>query len=573
MERPSKRMRIEDPDIRSPRDSSSRLTEGLFTSEMGIRSDDSDGRPAFPAATPSVKLTEFQHQAVFGRQIQPVPLQRRAEATVTVAASEVVVNVNDGLSTIVATTIAPVQSGTVLSLDNIGSVTIPANVTGDVSSSADTLASSVTSLSSDSLISSITQSPAGSVLSEALNSTLTNTITADTTVTVTTTATLDVAFINGTLFPAVLATATDETSSQSTRQSSTITPNQPSGIVMTADSTTGTATVPPFSGAGGAAASATSEAPAATSIESSGGGRSGSGPALTPQQQSVVGGVVGGVAGVALILVLILFLLRRYRARLKAEGRLPEQIAEREAAEGGGGMGMSQRSSGIPLTATLASSLRRFRPMSSHTAATDMTASTAPEGERGFQKIAGRKIAPVLSTGGDGYGGDYGAFAKDTAAGPSGHQRNEHSLAESSFYRDSQGFYGGRGTDTPTYPPSPTTGTVGTDEKVGPSQTRDFAGQGPRTSSQYSVVSTRQDASAALRPSPARTPVTVSPSPSSIRLPIQQTPTMSDAPPMPAFAPSLQIPDAVGRTLPHQDGSRVSARSRGSTRSRFAENV
>ena len=239
---------------------------------------------------------------------------------------------------------------------------------------------------------------------------------------------------------------------------------------------------------------------------------------------------------------------------------------------GGSAHGMSQRSSAIPLTTTLASSLRRFRPMSSHTAATDVTASTAPEGERGFQKIAGRKIAPVLSTGGDGYGGDYGAFAKDSGGGPS-RQRNEHSLAGSSFYRDNHGFYGGRGPDSPTYPPSPTMGTFGHDEKAGPSQTRDFAGQGPRTSSQYSLASNRPEVNAALRPSPARTPVTISPSPSSIRLPIQHTPTMSDAPPMPPFAPGLQVPDGVGRSLPHQDGSRVSARSRGSARSRFAENV
>lgn len=568
-------MRIEDPAMRSPRDSGSRMAEGLFTSEMGIRSDDTDKRHPAPSPTPTAQLTEFTPQAIFGRQAQPAPLQRRAEATVTVAAAEVVVNVNDGSSTIVATTLPPVQSDTVISLENLGSVTIPANVTNTGSTTrSGTELSSITSPPTESGISTTTQSPAASVLSEALNSTLISSTTADTTITVTTTATLDIAYINGTLFPAVLVTATGESSSHSSRHSSTRSSNGATGIVMTEDSTATTAAASGYTGTGGVDAAPTSEAPAATSSESSsGGGGGGTGPALTPQQQTVVGGVVGGVAGVAIILVLILFLLRRYRAKLKEQGRLPEQIAEREAISGGGSAyGMSQRSSAIPLTATLASSLRKFRPMSSHTAATDRTASTAPEGERGFQKIAGRKIAPVLSTGGDGYGGDYGAFAKDTGAGPS-HQRNEHSLAGSSFYRDNHGFYGGRGTDSPTYPPSPTIGTFGPDEKAGPSQARDFAGQGPRTSSQYSVASARPEVNAALRPSPARTPVTISPSPSSIRLPIQQTPTMGDAPPMPPIAPGLQVPDGVGRTLSQHDGSRVSARSRGSARSRFAENV
>lgn len=575
MERPSKRMRIEDPDNRSPRDSGSRMAEGLFTSELGTRSDDTDSHRVVSSPTPTVSLTEFQQKAIFGRQNPPAPLQRRAEATVTVAASEVVVNVNDGSSTIAATTIAPVDNETVLSLENLGAVTISANLTESATAGLpNTDASSITSLSLDSETITSTPSPAGSVLSEALNSTLTDTITADITVTVTTTATLEVSFLNGTLFPAVLATATasDASSSRSGRITSTSDSSEASGIVMTDDSSSATVFASNVDASGGVAASATSEAPAATSSESGAGGGGGTGPALTPQQQSVVGGVVGGVAGVALILVLILFLLRRYRAKLKAQGRLPEQIAEREAmSDGGGGYGMSQRSSAIPLTATLASSLRKFRPMSSHTAGTDGTASTAPEGERGFQRIAGRKIAPVLSSGGDGYGGDYGAFAKEAATRPSAHRGNDHSLAGSSFYRDGHGFYGGRGTDSPTYPPSPTIGTAGTDDMGGPSTTRDFAGQGPRTSSQYSLASNRPEVT--VRPSPARTPVTVSPSPSSIRLPIQQTPTMSDAPPVPPLVPGLQVPDGVGRSLPHQDGSRVSARSRGSARSRFAENV
>ncbi|ETN46169.1 uncharacterized protein HMPREF1541_00353 [Cyphellophora europaea CBS 101466] len=556
-------MRIEDPDMRSPRDPSSRATEGLFTTEMGIRSNDADGCGA-PAPTSTTKLSDCQRRATF------VQHERRAEATVTIAAPEVVINVNDGTSNIAATTITPVSSDTVVALEDLGSVTIPANITATATTDMPSLTDTASITEPPTIVSSTTSvlSPAGSVLSDALNSTSTSFASADTIVTVTTTSTFEVSYLNGTLFPAVLLIPTD-TISQSGRETSTRSSSEPSGIIVTAESSSVSATGSDGNTAEGAAATTTLEAPAATSSESSGGG-GGSGPALTPQQQSVVGGVVGGIAGLALILVLILFLLRRYRAKLKAQGRLPEQMAQEDSTSVEDvRRGMSQRSSAIPLTATLASSLRRFRPMSSQTATTDQTASTAPEGERGFQKLAGRKIDPVLSTGGDGYGGHYGVFG---AAGPATHQRNENSLADSSFYRDSRGFYGGTGADTPPYPASPIIGTDGEAEKAGPSSTRDFAGQGARTSSQTSVASSRPEVAGALRPSPARTPVTVSPSPSSIRLPIQQTPTMSDAPPMPPFAPGLH-PDGVGRSLAHHDGSRVSARSRGSTRSRFAENV
>lgn len=544
------------------------MTEGLFTSETGIKSDDSD-HPQRPMVTPIVELSPFQRRAIFGDGLN---LQKRAEATVTVPASEVVLNVNDGTSAITAVTLPTVSTDTILSLSDLGSVTIPANltsvstVTHSDTSRTSTGESSVSTIDGSS-ISSITST--SSIISSGFNNTSTDTDTSITsTVTVTETSTLQVSVVNGTFYPVVVATYIEEDPSSTETEASFT--NTATGLVVTEDPSSYTAAATVAGGAGGPGATATSEAPAATSTQSSGGGGGGA-PSLSPQQQQVVGGVVGSVAGVALILVFILFLLRRYRVKLKAQGRLPEQIAERNMLEGGDPPRMSQRSSAIPLTATLASSLRKFRPYSSHTQATDYTASTVPESERGFQKIAGRKIAPVLSTGGDGYGGDYGAFAKETGAGPSGHQRNESSLADSSFYRDSQGFYGGKGTDSPTYPPSPTVGTV--DEKVEQSSARDFAGPVRPAPSRDSSMAGRPEGTAALRPSPARTPVTISPAPSSIRLPIQQTPDMLDAPPMPPLIPGLQVPDGVGRTLASQDGSRISARSRGSARSRFAENV
>jgi hypothetical protein len=559
MERLSEIIRIQDPDILSPRDSSSKLTEGLFTSETGIRSDDSDHPTALPPA-PTIQLNDLQRRAIFGPQEDLGHVHmRRAEATVTVAAPEIVVNINDGTTTRPAATIAPITTDTTISLSELGTVTIPANLTSlpttVLPSGTDSITAPPSSISSGTSSSTIT-----GISSTSLSGTGNGTLTSETTVTITTTTTIEVPFLNGTIFPPLLVTATGDTdeSTRSSQQISTLSATA-SGIVVEDDGPS--ASTLPFDGASGAGlVTATSEAPAATSSESSGGG-GGGGSALTPQQQTVVGGVVGGIAGVALVLVLVLFVLRRYRQKLKDQGRLPEQLAQGDYDDDG--HGMSQRSSAIPLTATLAASLRKFRPNSSYTQATDLTVSTAPDGERGFQRIAGRKIAPVLSSGGDGYG----VFAKESSAGPSAHQRNERSLAGSSFYRDSSGFYGGQGPESPTFSSSP---IMESDDKSRPTQARDFAATGPRTSSQLSVASARPEISAALRPSPARTPVTVSPSPSSIRLPIQQSPSLGDAPPMPTFNPRLQVPDGVGRTLASQDGSRISARS---GRSRFAENV
>lgn len=573
MERPMKRPRIQDPDNRSPRDSGTQMAEGLYTSERGMQSDDADSHSA-PVSMPAVEVNPELRRAIFGedlhRRAMAAYIRKRAgDATVTVAASQVVVNVNDGTSTVLATTVPAAPTDSILSLSDLGSVTIPANLTSisTVTQSGSSLNSSAdaTPRTTSSGTSNTVSSTTFSLPSTGLNGTITTSSPSITnTVTVTTTSTLEISYVNGTLYPVVVATRVDDDSTTSTDESYT---NTASGIFATPDeSTYATAAATGDYVGGGALATPTSPSPSASSTASSGGG-SGA-PSLTPQQQQVVGGVVGSIAGVGLILGLILFLLRRYRLRLKAQGRLPEQVAEREGlGDGNDGPRMSQRSSAIPLTATLASSLRKFRPYSSHTQATDVTASTVPESEKGFQKIAGRKIAPVLSTGGDGYGGDYGAFTKETA-GPSGHQRNESSLAGSSFYRDSRGFYGGRGGESPIFPPSPTIGSG--EEKPGPSETRDFAAVAPRNSSQVSFSGGAPEGMAALRPSPARTPVTISPAPSSIRLPIQQTPDMPDAPPMPPLARGLQVPDGVGRTLASQDGSRVSARS---ARSRFAENV
>jgi len=364
------------------------------------------------------------------------------------------------------------------------------------------------------------------------------------------------------------------------------------GIIATAPATTTDYYQSGSAGQGGATASTTiTSSSAASSSASSGSGSESSGPGLSPAQQQTIGGVVGGVAGIAVVLVVLLFVLKWYRSRLKNQGRLPEQLAAQASNRGishGDNMSMSQRSSGVPLAAAIASSFKRMRPQSQ---GSGLAASTAPDSEKGFQRIAGRKIPTVLGPGtgprGDGFGGNYGAFEKDIAAGPGdGLATHERNLASTSFYRDSGGSFGGQ--DTSSAPTSPTFLAF---PAPGRTQHRDFARSPqsnpnlPQQSSDLNLGhSSRPEGYAAIRASPARTPVMNSPSSSSIALPIQHMTALEhdkDAPPTPQIPAGLglQVPgsrDGVGRSLASQDGSRVSRVSRsshGSRGGRFVENI
>ncbi len=598
MERPWKRVRISDPDIRSPRDPGSQMAEGLFTSEMGIRSDDSDRNHPTPSRT--IALADFQR-----RGLSRPPLQRRNAAyqfvprapAATVTANVIEINVGDGTATSVAATITAITSDTIVSLDGLGSLTLAASsaVTGavgpaltDSSQSIITFPAPTPPPSPDSTSSGSSVSSTGfpSIESQG-NSTISGSSTSDSTVTVTATSTIDFAYLNGTFITTSFSGEPTGILTSTRRSGSSTSTDGPSGIgVSSGSSDLSSSTLYGAGGPHATGSTTTSSGSAASSSSSSSDG--GGGPGLSPTQQTVVGGVVGGIAGLAIVLLVLLGFLRWYRRRLKARGELPEQIEQRNVGLRGPSHHhtMSERSSGIPLTSAVAASLRKFRPLSQHTTGTTATASTMPstipETEKGFQRLAGRKIAPVLGTGGDPYGGSYGAFEKESGApGPSNLTR-ERSLAGASFYRDSNGFYGGRG----DMPSTPIRGATVTDpqprsQSAGPSRARDFAEEDllhPQPNpSQISLPASRPEGMAALRPSPARTPVTVSPAASSIRLPIQQQPAMEDAPPLPptpvVAGAGLTVPisrDGIGRSLASQDGSRV---SRSSGRSRFAEQI
>jgi len=99
-----------------------------------------------------------------------------------------------------------------------------------------------------------------------------------------------------------------------------------------------------------------------------------------------------------------------------------------------GGM-IERRSMAYGVPAVLASMTGYKR--SSQKTDTNRTISSTAGSERGFYRVSGRKLPSVLQSGGDGYGGGI-----DT-----------NTLSGSSFYRDSQGFYGGPGSPTsPSYP-------------------------------------------------------------------------------------------------------------------------
>ncbi|KAL9008365.1 MAG: hypothetical protein Q9173_006502 [Seirophora scorigena] len=318
----------------------------------------------------------------------------------------------------------------------------------------------------------------------------------------------------------------------------------------------------PTSTVGGAPASTT------TAAAGSGGGNA----APTP---TIVGSVVGSVAGLALILVLLLFFLRR-RKRLGQQRTISPPIPQSASTGPGASTGtMTERSSAaIPLAGAGAGAgfFRRLRPGSGATAT---TTETTPS-ERGFQNLGGRKLPSVLSSRGDGFGDvPFGAAGTGATPGASssrgpppasipittgapsaarGHSSPE-SLDGSSFYRDSQGFYGGPAPGPPaTEPPSTSSSMF-----VGP-------GSPPHSPAlpRPEIQLPPSEGVAVMRPGPARTPVTTQPGLSPMRG--SPRPQRGTGPPSPHIPGTIQERprDGLGRSHPSSDGSRSS---------RFAEDI
>ncbi|KAF9881233.1 hypothetical protein CkaCkLH20_01383 [Colletotrichum karsti] len=235
-----------------------------------------------------------------------------------------------------------------------------------------------------------------------------------------------------------------------------------------------------------------------------------------PSTGTVVGSVVGSIAGVA-FLVLLAFLALRWKKGSGGRLRLSEAsglgnrgILNGSGAPDGGSNrpGMAQRA----LTfgpAVMAGAAAAAKPSSRRASEPSET------GERGFVRVAGRKLPSVLQAGGDGY--------TDPREAAGGATANDD---ESVYYRDSQVFF-----------------------DSGAGQTRLALGSPMRPVS--GVVT--------MQPGPARTPVT------------ESAPFPPPPPPPDSNLSPLQPPprDPIGRTLNSQDGSRG---SRGSV-SRFQEDM
>lgn len=251
--------------------------------------------------------------------------------------------------------------------------------------------------------------------------------------------------------------------------------------------------------AGGGSTAATGS----TSTSTAAAGNGSDSTDLATSKSAVVGGVVGGVAGLAIFIALLMLFVRWKKQHSNmlslGSGDPGRSGGVSRAIEPGPGpaptqpsVGMTEgRSSFFAVPGALAS----LSGMKRGSRQTDKTTSTDAGGERGFYRVSGRKLPSVLQTGGSGYGDDV----------------PDNTLSGASFYRDSQGFYGGQGSPVLAAP-------IRTD----------------RPESGIPV----------MRPSPARTPVT------------EHGPFLfSNAPP--PLTPPLR-PDLVGRSHPSQDGSLAS---------------
>lgn len=212
------------------------------------------------------------------------------------------------------------------------------------------------------------------------------------------------------------------------------------------------------SGGDSTAESVPSPSPTLPPSDDAGSESSGSGEGGKPTSPgTVAGSVIGSVAGVAFLLVLALMLLRwkkRQNAlKLRDSGAGPGGLitgaastgaASTVAASAGGKDNpfADPRRPATASTAVTAMSQRRSTPFAIPAALANLTgsqrrysdrtdAASVEGGERGFQKVSGRKLPSVLHYGGDGYSepGNRDTVMSD----------------QSSYYRDSIGIFSGPG--------------------------------------------------------------------------------------------------------------------------------
>ena len=185
-------------------------------------------------------------------------------------------------------------------------------------------------------------------------------------------------------------------------------------------------------------ASATSSSPSSTSSAALEGG---SGTSNTPPASVLAGGIVGGVAGLAALLLVALVFVRWYRRRgATSMERIGAGGSESGAGDSGfvsrSGPGMAERAGLLPLAGMFRN---RHAP------------ETAPAGERGFERVGGRKLPSAFSGGMSGPEGPSRRPIPMPAVFETGNPSSHggRNLSNTSFYRDSHGMYGGSGDQNP----------------------------------------------------------------------------------------------------------------------------
>lgn len=159
-----------------------------------------------------------------------------------------------------------------------------------------------------------------------------------------------------------------------------------------------------------------------------------------PPTPVVVGSVFGSLAGVTLLAVLVMLVLR-WKRRQQGSVQLGNgrDLASPDIPSGSaaaGPMAMVRRASLFTVPAALASLTGQNRK-------SQATNSTVADSNRSFVRVSGRKLPSVLTSGGNGYEDPFSDRQQDPFADPH--------LSDTSFYRDSRGFYGGTGIPaTPT---------------------------------------------------------------------------------------------------------------------------
>ncbi|KXT14702.1 hypothetical protein AC579_6379 [Pseudocercospora musae] len=237
--------------------------------------------------------------------------------------------------------------------------------------------------------------------------------------------------------------------------SSTLSTSGASSTVTTSDSEQSTVTATALINGSNAASPgaygtpATSAPSSSTSPGSASNNDSHNNSNSPPPAGTIAGGVVGGCAGLAVIVLIAMLFVRWYRRRSRlGHQALPPASSDSPEQHGDlpRGPGMAERAGLMPLAAAVPA---KFRHQNRST-----EPSESPE--RGFTRISGRKLPSAWSEG----------MSSPPLEMPLNAATTSTAGASASYYRDSQGQYGGDGTGFP--PSSPTASPTSPASSHGP---------------------------------------------------------------------------------------------------------